>query len=460
MSREVEVSNIQMSATVPEDIQISLGAIAKGDGSAISDKEGTASLTNGLGVLWKGANGASADDGAVQAPTNDWDWSNIADISEYYQFGKLIPASSTTGEDIFFTPQATGNGQTLAANAEFYMAADLLAGKQEKDLGNASITRTTPLAATLHAVTKKSSGYVDDKWSTAGNGDTNGAKNYSGSTAWDNTNDDGYYVDIPVWLRTSSSSGAKLSVQGYVKPKSVDTKAGATSDNALYRAVRVAIIDVGDGTAVNNPEAGVAPYSFSNESAVTKNLIPLADAWTLATDSAEGKLTSESNPFAFNATDASKNTIDNSILNWYGRTVATGASNATALNVTQGKESGAFAAVKSISGKAATYGNVTVYDPVEGSQVTDANIVCSLTGPNYASGKKAHYGTPHKIIVRVWLEGEDPDCWNETAGQDWSINLKFNNELTSPLTTYGGDDLTNVNESTAPKIPASTPAQP
>jgi len=426
MSREVEVSNIQMSATVPEDIQISLGTIATANRSAISPNETTASLANGKGVLWGGAAATAADNGAVVAPTNEWDWSNLADISEYYQFGKLIPASSTDGDDIFFTPNANGVGKTIAVGASFYQAADNLTAKTQQDAGQTDNTeKTKSLRTTLHAVTAKDDGYVDDDWNKGG--DTG----YKTSTAWNNTQDDGYYVDIPVWLRTSSSVGANLSVQAYVKPANDKQQAGKTASEALYRAVRVAIIDVGDDSTAT--------------SGTTKNIIPLADAWTLSADgTTPGSLTEQDNPFAMANKDAS-------ILNWYGRTVATGASAATALTATTGSAEGAVAAVASLSTNTPTYGPAKIYDAI--SDTAANRVVATLTAPTKDGNgvKTSNYGAAHKIIVRVWLEGEDPDCWNETAGQDWSINLKFNNETTNALTAYGGDDLSGVNEGTAPK---------
>ncbi len=98
------------------------------------------------------------------------------------------------------------------------------------------------------------------------------------------------------------------------------------------------------------------------------------------------------------------------------------------------------------------YDKATVYDPF----TANSNVVATLAAPSKdAQGLKTNnYGTPTKITVRVWLEGEDPDCWNDTAGQDWSINLKFNNETTNPIsataTATGAADLPGVNTSTAP----------
>ena len=48
-----------------------------------------------------------------------------------------------------------------------------------------------------------------------------------------------------------------------------------------------------------------------------------------------------------------------------------------------------------------------------------------------AAGTGKEYGDPTKLIIRVWLEGEDGNCWNENAGQDWNIALKFSKETTN-----------------------------
>jgi hypothetical protein len=397
MSREVEVSNIQMSATVPEDIQISLGRIGTISNGVItaSTKESDASLANGLGGLVN-------TDGVVSAPVEDWDWSNIADISEYYQFGKLIPASSTSGANIFFTPNANGNGQTIAAGATFYAAnSAILTPNTEK---NVTGTSTNPLNATAHVINSKSGGVVNDTWS-AGTAIANNDK-YDGATGWNATNDDGYYIDIPVWLRTSSADGANLSVLAYVKPRNTKQTNSADGD-ALYRAVRVAIIEdsVSDGTT-NSSSHGI---------------LPITDGWTVSADgTADGSL--KTTPFLL-----TKATYAESILNWYGRDLATGASATTALTALTGAENGAKAAASAATPE---YDKAVVYDPFTANN----NVVATLVAPskNDQGLKTSNYGTPTKITVRVWLEGEDPDCFNETSGQDWSINLMFNNETTNP----------------------------
>lgn len=416
MSREVEVSNIQMSATVPEDIQISLGRIGTISGGKItaSTSEASASLANGLGGLVN-------TDGVVTPPAMDWDWSNIADISEYYQFGKLIPASSTSGANIFFTPNANGNGQTIAAGASFYAAnSEILTPNTE---GNVTGTGTNPLNATAHIINSKSGGIVDDTWSAGGTG------KYQGSIGWNNTKDDGYYIDIPVWLRTSSSDGANLSVLAYVKPRNTKQTDSADGD-ALYRAVRVAIIE--------------DTVSGSTTTSASHGLLPITDGWNVSANGTDAGTLKDA-PFKL-----TKDTFAESILNWYGRDVTTGASAQAALTALTGAESGAKAAVSNAATPA--YDKAVVYSPF----TANSNVVATLAAPTASNGvKTSNYGTATKITVRVWLEGEDPDCWNDTAGQDWSINLKFNNEVTNPIasdaTATGTTDLPGVNQGTAPK---------
>jgi hypothetical protein len=72
-----------------------------------------------------------------------------------------------------------------------------------------------------------------------------------------------------------------------------------------------------------------------------------------------------------------------------------------------------------------TWTKFTAYDPTK--------AICTLVGPTVSGGvKSGEYGTPTQLYIRVWLEGEDEDCWNETAGQDWSINLKFEKLANTP----------------------------
>lgn len=347
MSREVEVQNIQLVATTPEDIQISLGAIG-------SSAQGT-SLAESTGYL-------TVSGGDVAEPATNYDWSNIADISHYYSFGKLIPASSNTGASIFFTPDANGVGKTLKTGAKFYTAVAGTTKTAESAVGG---TGSNTLNATSHV------NVASDTWASGTTPNTD----YTKAVSWKATKDDGYYVDIPVWFRTSSVEGAQLSVVAAVYDNtttpSYGTDSTATADGKeLYKAVRVVVLNA-DGTV-----------------ATANNTIPVKDGGADAT----------SGTYA-----------GSSILDWYNRT----------------SQTGAISAVASQGATTATYSAVTA--------MTDGTAVIDLTAAAN-KGTGTEYGAGKQYIIRVWLEGEDPDCYNETAGQDWSISLKFNNEITNPTT--------------------------
>ncbi|SDB40303.1 hypothetical protein SAMN02910317_02005 [Ruminococcaceae bacterium FB2012] len=356
MSREVEVKNIQMTATTPEDIQLSFGAI----GSPSEDN----SLTKSGGYL----TGA--------APAVDTDWANIGDISHYYRFGKLIPASSTDGANVYFTADAAGVGRTMKTGAKFYQAA---AGKTAYGTGTAAaVNGNDDASAVAHIITG-----ADDKWKTGDTGDT-----YSASTAWNLTNDDGYYVDIPVWLRTSSSNDQTIYVYGYVCDK---TEEGKSDNDDLYQAVRVAILS----TSLSEGENPVESY------AADKGCLTLKD----------GGDTIGTQDDAHRATLYPTHSDDANILDSYNynlrASIATTPAPIYAVSGTGTSNAGAWATITQNNGAA---GNDVVTLP---------------------AGNGATFGTAKKLIIRVWLEGEDANCWNENANQDWNISLKFTKD---PLT--------------------------
>jgi hypothetical protein len=377
MSREVEVSNIQMTATVPEDIQISLGKIGTtSDYTTASDSTGDGALAMNTGFLMtsSGAVVAPREDGVAN---NDIDWSNTVDVSAYYGFGKLIPASSINGEDIIFTPDANGVGKTVKQSAKFYQAAD--AGTAQSETGIGTNPGSGTFNATAHTYTATSDRTGNSKWTA------------SPASAWNDTNDDGYYIDIPVWLRTSSAS-VDVGVQAYVVDVAAadatdplaDADTATADDELLYRAVRVAVLD-DDGSA-------------------NSNLIPVADG-----DSAAA------------ATDKY---LGDSVLNWYTRTAATNpdtnGNTAYALKSTGTNNAGEYAAPVTYAG-------------------ANNTAVATLTG-----GSGTGYGAAVKKIIRVWIEGEDPDCWNQTAGQDWAINLKFVKKGDATAPSGGSGNTTPV----------------
>ena len=83
-------------------------------------------------------------------------------------------------------------------------------------------------------------------------------------------------------------------------------------------------------------------------------------------------------------------------------------------------------AVASLSGTNPVYGTETHYN---GAKLAGNFQVA-------ASGANQNYGAATKVQVRVWLEGEDPNCWNDNAGQDFNISLRFTKDALTPGTNY------------------------
>jgi hypothetical protein len=362
MSREVEVKNIQMTATTPENIQLSFGAI------------GTPSETNSL------ANNGGYLTG--DAPAVDTDWANIGDISHYYRFGKLIPASSTDGANVFFTADAAGVGRTMKTGAKFYQAC---AGATAYGTGTAAaVDGNDNASATAHIITD-----ADDVWNTGDDTDA-----YAPALAWNDTNDDGYYVDIPIWLRTSSSNEQTIYVYGFACDKTEENEAdsdAAIDNDDLYKAVRVAILST---SVTNNVESYAA-----NNGCLT--LADGGDTYADADDDAE-------RASAYPAYSNSANILDSA--NYNGRTP-----NSSGINA--------------VSGTGAE--NNAAYGAGTWAAITQNNAATGTDVATLAAGSGSTFGEPTKLIIRVWIEGEDGNCWNENANQDWNISLKFTKD---PLT--------------------------
>jgi hypothetical protein len=327
MSREVEVKNIKMTATVPEDLQISLGKLTT------TAKSGNG-YSNNAGSLVAAAGQTNANNGHVDAPGDVSEyWASTVDVSKYYFLGKIMPASSTDGQDVFFTPDAAGVGKTLKSGAKFYNAVDNANTVSDNTQAATGKEYTQTYEATLHAITGKGqAAAISDSWIA------------DNPTLYDVTNDAGYYVDIPVWIRSSAKEAVNLAVDAYVT-----SNGKKDDDDELYLAARAVILNEAKAT--------------------TSKLL-------------------EIKPDNYSSTDT--------IVNFMTSTNASGEAVASVSNTND-----------------PTYGTVTHYDG-------DANV-CTIA----AADADANYGAATKIWVRVWLEGEDPNCWNDNAGQDFNISLKF-----------------------------------
>lgn len=174
MSREVEVTGIKLTATTPQTIEISLGQATTSN-----------TLTHGV---------------EATAPNSDDMWTHTAATGSVYQdFGKLIPVSSVDGFNMFYTEKATENGKKVSDVPNHFTKAETAVGWEFKEGGKSAETGAV----------------------------VNAAEN-DGS---------GYYLDIPVWFRTTSTDAVTLGLEVEIKNSSDDD-----TKSVLYKAARVAIL--------------------------------------------------------------------------------------------------------------------------------------------------------------------------------------------------------------------------
>ena len=336
MSREVEVTGIHMTATTPASIQLSLG---KG-------------MNTSTGLATQTIDSTTKRLTAVTAPDDDEYWSNSVAVSEYYSFGRLTPATSAKGDDVFYTADVTGVGKTLK-------------GQTITDGGVAG------------------SGTISASFTKADTADALGAGNATAAVAaiGDRTetitpitvandpynNSGAYYIDIPIWFRTSiSDDDVQLAVKAtFVQGTNDYTMSGASAKgDQLYKAARVSILEGNNSTTKTN----------------TLNQGVIMDSGTSYYRTAAGaNLTGSADPYTVNATGtASWTKVD---------------------KITQYADT-----------DKQTDGTVNAGTPI-------VKITKALAGSTWSAA------APYTI--RVWLDGEDVNCWNATAGQDFGIELNF-----------------------------------
>lgn len=358
VNKELKGSGLQVFMSTPESVQISLG---KTNGSASNpvyphDAESLLDLSGGA---------IAAPRNKSQDGSDSYDWAQYIEVSNYYAFGRLFPASSDTGEHIIFTPDGAEAGRELKSGARFYRADGYTDGQLALAAKGIEKDDQDSLMATAYPFSS-----VDEKSTEDFGG------NYVRSMTWHDTNDDGYYVDIPLWFRTDfqDPAGIKLAVEGYVT--NMDDEVAGADEYALYKAVRVAFLkenESGELTAVVEQAAGEEPNG---------NLIPLKNA----------------NAFGVAGT---------SILDSENYTVSRGKDPEHPENCYGLRQTDADGIVQNE--------NYQSYNAYNGNTPVISFEPTSSTGWSEAA----------KYWVRIWLDGDDGDCYNVTAGQDWKIHLRF-----------------------------------
>lgn len=133
-------------------------------------------------------------------------WTSSVVVGQYYSdIGKLRPASSTNGERLFYATDASDRG-TTANNYKEIVLTD-----NSNNYNMAVVTKRNQLST---------------------------------NTDITSTGDVGYYVDIPVYLRTNKTGGEAESIYCKMKIQKMDDAGNisASESDDLYKAVRIAFI--------------------------------------------------------------------------------------------------------------------------------------------------------------------------------------------------------------------------
>lgn len=306
LNREVEVKGLQMSATASNSLEISLGDL--------STDEGAAKI------------GAPADGSAT--------WSRVITVGEYYKsVGKLKPASSADGLHLY---KIKDESNIYAGGTKVKDDAEVVAVANDN-----TATLTPGKAADVEKLTQ-----VDPE-----------------------SNDKGYFIDVPMWIRTSAKEESKV----YCTVTITDgNSATDVAGDELMKAVRVAIIPKEDGDTAK----------------------VLSGSSSLTTGPLDATVESNESVKIFGL-DSNTYDADNKVL------------------------SGAAVTYKAADKSAPTI--VTANDSADNAATVANTAVFTLPAANADSGK---YGV-EGFIVRVWLEGESQSCYDLTASQDWNINFNF-----------------------------------
>lgn len=180
MNKEVEVKGLEMTATTSDSLEISLGSVTKG--------------TNALNVS-----------AMPQDTESEVSWTNIVSVGEYYDFiGKIKPSSTNDCSAMYDAIDPSNGGQCASKFRIASNGMDVLSVRTAFTSGG---SLTAP---------------ADDEDATK----------------------TGYYIDIPVHLRTSKIGSDSVSTANIVCAMDIKDKADtAIVDGDLYKAVRVAFIN-------------------------------------------------------------------------------------------------------------------------------------------------------------------------------------------------------------------------
>lgn len=207
MNKEVEMTGLSMSATAGEGMEISLACVNESN--------------------------------AISAPTNkhpsdeesEKGWKSSVIVGHYYSdIGKLRPASSVDGKKLFDATDASDGGKKASKFKEIALGEENMA----------KLTMNTSL------------------------------NEQNDNPTITSANDIGYYVDIPVYLRTNkkqSDTNTEGNIYYKMKIQKRDdsgTIVSGSSDD-LYKSVRVAFIPSSDASSSSSSSTTTKIFGVNNE---------------------------------------------------------------------------------------------------------------------------------------------------------------------------------------------------
>ncbi len=329
MNKVVEVTGLQMQATASSGLEISLGA-------------------------WGTQAGEKAI--SVNTPTKeDISWKRSILVSDYYsEIGKILPSSTDTALSIYKVPAANvyAGGHAVEANAAI-----------------TSATKGDSVALNLQTYGSNTGGL--DTIDTAGS--------------------EGYFIDIPMWIRSSNQADTPV----YATVTITDPQPSNGSE--LIKAARVAIIPIASADEESDTCAvtfASASYGASTDAATVSSVLSTQKLFGLKANGSSAAMDSAS-------------AIDFPTYH-----------NGKVINTT-----GSYKA----SGDSGVTLGATTINGARGVGETNIGATNVFTIP---AATKDDYGRVG-FVARVWLEGESIYCEDATANQDWNIDFYFSTENTA-----------------------------
>lgn len=328
LNKEVEVTGLKMAAVAGDSLEITLGALT-GDtksGATIGDKITTCGDVANLG------------------------WCRAEAIDSYYSvIGEIKPASSANGNEMFKVNEegVYAGGQAVEENTPVTL-----------------LDNTDTNSRNFMPVIELDNTYHEDNL-------TNGE---------DDENSKGYYIDIPMWIRSNNSdtneNNRKVNAWVQITDPTKDVTDGTSNGSDLIKAVRVALIPV---ASTNNLKDNVDTLNYTQRAKYTSTIqTPTIFALNKETYASKGVLSTAGS---------------------YGDTI---------------KNS-----------------NLSIVDAVDSFKTND-NFEPTLDGTKVGgttiftmpAAKNDDYAAV-LVVARIWIEGESTYCNDATANQDWSIDFHF-----------------------------------